>query len=702
MVGGHRVGKRDLRADLRADEARALCESSPDAVLFLDAARQRIDACNQAAVEFFGYEREDLIGKPVELILTAASMATALDAVDTGSVDTLELEGIASNGRTLSLAVMPRLLHLAGGARVGMYVRDRSIWLATKAQLMIERNFREAVEGTDDLVAKVDAGERFVYVNHSAERYLGLPPQECVGLPAWTILHPDDVAAAQARYRTMLANRGRVASFDNRTVSRTGQIFRMLWTTNIHYDASGNFLGTWSIARDITHRQELEEAERRHLEAQAELIAERARAESRREILHRSIAAQEEERRRIARELHREAGRTLIRITTKIQRIENAPDLDTAVLESRSVERDLVDAIADLQQLAARLRPTALEELGLERAVDALARNADATLERRPIPYGLDPACETVIYRVVEEALLNATRHAHGRNVTVRLESDERWLRATVDDDGKGFDMTHLDCPCDGLTGMRERAHAVGGRLSIDSSPGNGTRVQLEIPLDDALMDDCRSTEVVLAAAQPIMRTGLRGLLDAQDGFDVVAVAGNAAELDRKLHLQKPRIVVLDMDGWPRDTAATTVARIVNGSTRTRTVVLSSDDDVESVRAMLRAGAHAYLLKDADTDELVEAIRRVEAGETYVQPTLGVRLSREPGDGRRPNGPLSEREIDIVRLLALGHTNQEIANELFLSVRTVEAHRTKIQQKLGLSSRSELVRYALERRLLRL
>ena len=115
-------------------------------------------------------------------------------------------------------------------------------------------------------------------------------------------------------------------------------------------------------------------------------------------------------------------------------------------------------------------------------------------------------------------------------------------------------------------------------------------------------------------------------------------------------------------------------------------------------REALGAGALGYVLKEAADDELVEAVRRAAVGESYLNPRLGARIASEPPPG--PPDDLSEREVDVLRLIALGHTNAEIAEQLFLSVRTVETHRSHIQQKLRLSTRAELVDYALKRKLI--
>ncbi len=130
----------------------------------------------------------------------------------------------------------------------------------------------------------------------------------------------------------------------------------------------------------------------------------------------------------------------------------------------------------------------------------------------------------------------------------------------------------------------------------------------------------------------------------------------------------------------------------------TQIVVLTMQQEPAFAREALGAGALGYVLKEAADDELVEAVRRAAVGETYLNPKLGARIASEPPPG--PPDDLSEREVDVLRLIALGHTNSEIAEQLFLSVRTVETHRSHIQQKLRLSTRAELVDYALKRKLI--
>jgi two-component system response regulator NreC len=155
---------------------------------------------------------------------------------------------------------------------------------------------------------------------------------------------------------------------------------------------------------------------------------------------------------------------------------------------------------------------------------------------------------------------------------------------------------------------------------------------------------------------------------------------------------------VLDLN-MPGGSSLEAIPLIRAESPDTHIVVLTMQQEPAFARKALAAGALGYVLKEAAGDELVEAVRRAAVGESYLNPRLGARMASEPPAG--PPDDLSNREVDVLRLIALGHTNAEIAEQLYLSVRTVETHRSHLQQKLRLSTRAELVGYALERGLIR-
>jgi len=200
-------------------------------------------------------------------------------------------------------------------------------------------------------------------------------------------------------------------------------------------------------------------------------------------------------------------------------------------------------------------------------------------------------------------------------------------------------------------------------------------------------------TTIVLADDHAVVRSALRMLLEAEPGFEVVAEAGDATNAIRYVRGHKPTILILDLN-MPGPSSLESIPAIKEASPDTQIVVLTMQAETAFARQALQAGVVAYVLKEAAEEELVTAVRSAAQGETYLQPALGARMAAEPAG--RAEDDLSEREIDVLRRIALGFTNSEIAEQLFLSIRTVESHRAHIQQKLGLTTRSELVRYALD------
>jgi two-component system response regulator NreC len=188
-------------------------------------------------------------------------------------------------------------------------------------------------------------------------------------------------------------------------------------------------------------------------------------------------------------------------------------------------------------------------------------------------------------------------------------------------------------------------------------------------------------------------------LLDDEEDFDVVAEAGTIADARRFVLGHHPSVLLLDLN-MPGGSTLEAIPKLLGEFPETRIVVLTMQQEPAYAREVIAAGATGYVLKQAADAELVEAVRLAAAGESYLNPGLGARIAAEPQPGPpgRPDS-LSEREVDVLRLIALGHTNTEIAEQLFISVRTVETHRSHIQQKLLLTTRSELVRYALDHHL---
>ena len=207
---------------------------------------------------------------------------------------------------------------------------------------------------------------------------------------------------------------------------------------------------------------------------------------------------------------------------------------------------------------------------------------------------------------------------------------------------------------------------------------------------------------VALCDDHAVVRGGLRRILEDQPDLEVVGEAGTAEQAIALAAQVEPDVFVMDL-GLPDVSGIEAARRITSANAGIKVLVLTVHDDVAYLRKAFEAGATGYLVKDAADIELVLAVRQVASGAEYVHPRLGAALLNPADTGKRlagPGGELSERELDVLRLVASGYTNAEIAAELFVSVRTVETHRAHVHQKLGVKARADLVRYAREHGLL--
>lgn len=206
-----------------------------------------------------------------------------------------------------------------------------------------------------------------------------------------------------------------------------------------------------------------------------------------------------------------------------------------------------------------------------------------------------------------------------------------------------------------------------------------------------------RAATIVLADDHAIVRNGLRLLLEGK-GLEVVAEAATADDAARHVVTEQPDVLVLDLN-MPGTPSLDVIPRLREAAPQTAIVVLTMQSDPGYARAALRAGVQGYVLKESASGELLQAIEDAMAGSTYLSPTLGARLAAAPEPAGLPDG-ITPREADVLRLLAVGHTNAEAAEKLHLSRRTIETHRASLQTKTGCAGRADLVRYAAEHGLL--
>lgn len=209
-------------------------------------------------------------------------------------------------------------------------------------------------------------------------------------------------------------------------------------------------------------------------------------------------------------------------------------------------------------------------------------------------------------------------------------------------------------------------------------------------------MPERETVTVVLADDHAVVRSGLRLLLEAESQIEVVAEAGDVPSAVAEVERHRPDVLVLDLH-MPGEPSLPAIPRLREQCPHTRVVVLTAQRDPSYAGEALRLGTAGYVPKEAAGRQLVRAIRVATEGGTYLEPGLGARVAARAAEDQRSTPELSKRELEVLRLIARGHTNREIAERLFLSIRTVEGHRARIQRKLGLSSRSDLTAYVLAR-----
>jgi two-component system response regulator NreC len=201
-------------------------------------------------------------------------------------------------------------------------------------------------------------------------------------------------------------------------------------------------------------------------------------------------------------------------------------------------------------------------------------------------------------------------------------------------------------------------------------------------------------SEIVIADDHGVVRSALRALLEAERGLEVRAEAGEIGDAIALVTELRPAVLVLDLS-MGSGSGLEAIPRAIEASPETRVVVVTMHDDPATARAALEAGASAYVLKASAASELVNAVRDAVRGRRHIGAEMRAKLERQPPE-EDPESELTKRETEVLGLIALGYTNNEVAEKLGLSVRTIESHRVHVQQKLGIQSRAELVRYALD------
>lgn len=444
-----------------------------------------------------------------------------------------------------------------------------------------------------------------------------------------------------------------------------------------------------------------------------------------RALVGKLLVAQEEERRRVACDIH--DGLTQVAADAYQHLRAYAEDHPAVCSSSQRMDRVLKlsgQTVEEARRVIADLRPMALDDLGLATTlrlwVDSLRGEGwEIDYEEALGPERLPAEIETVLYRVAQEALTNVRKHAMTTRARITLRRLGGSIYLEVRDWGRGFDgvvPAEAGVPRErvGLCGMRERVTLVGGEFSIDSRPGVGTSVVAEIPLLDAMPvheepipivrgETSPPARLVVADDQAIVREGLRTMLASEPDFEVVGEATDGHEALGLCRNLQPDLVLMDVRMPGMDGLAAT-REIKSEGCATSILMLSTYENPDYLLEAVQAGASGYVLKDAGKRELIDAMRGTLGGEYPLNQRLAMQLLRRlVSGGKRTTGsspepakqpeplpePLTRRELEVLRFLAQGQTNRQISRQLVVSPATVKVHVEHILAKLGVSDRTQ-------------
>ena len=695
---------------------------------------------NAHACRLLGWTREEVIGEgrdrvfdPSDLRLGPAFEERRRTGRFRGDLCLLRRDGASF----LAEVAIGAYRDEAGGDRISIVFRDITERKRAEEELRSsEARFRAMVENALDLIALCNPDNTFRYINPALEQVLGYRPEEVLGTVIPDLIHPEDIEqfVEEMNQEIMSGSVSVVGPIEIRWRRKDGS-YRHLESYINNLIDDPNVRGVVGIARDVTERKRAEEEIRHINETLERRVAERTEQLAEREsllkhLVGKLVAAQEEERRRVPYEVHDGLAQTAIAAHHHLQVFTEAYTSDSTAGDgelSRAL-RLIQQTVEESRRVIADLRPTALDDFGLavaiKQQVEMLRGEGWQISYEEALGEGrLSKEMETALFRIAQEALTNVRKHAHTTRVRITLVRRGQTVCLEVEDRGCGFYQPAMlggSGPGErvGLSSMRERVAILGGELRISSEPGAGTTVLAEVPLpEDTEVADYVSRESVPARLlivddHALVREGIWSMLASAPDLEVIGEAANGREALDLCRSLSPDLLLMDVRMPKMDGLAAT-RMIKEECPATSILMLTTYENTDYLLEAIKAGAAGYVLKDATKQQLLGAARKVLSGESPLNPDLAMRLLRHLADETNQRAeplpqltrerqeelvpePLTARELEVLRLLALGETNQQIARELAIGRSTVKTHVEHIIGKLGVSDRTGAAVRAIE------
>jgi len=471
-----------------SERLKTLIDASPSAIVQIDP-QGKVLMWNRAAEEIFGWRAEEVVSRVIPTIPPggdAEVFGNIRRVLEGESIHVTEVRRLTKSGNAIDVTVSAGPVRDAENHVVGAVAIYHDIGRRKQAERDLrlrERELETILDNTRDFIVRFDSELRHVYVNRALTQAVGISAEEYLGRTNEELGMPAEACAEwnrELRKAFDLAS-PHTFSFDFRPVDGVERTYQSHVVPEFGPD--GRVATVLSVVRDVTELR------------RAELLA-RANEKRFKELTAYLEQVLENERRHIARDIHDQLGQHLSSISLDLARlgliIEKSPESPERTRSwdiTSDMRATIAQTVKDIRRISARLRPGILDDFGLGAAIDSETREfaaragIECEVDLRGAEHPVTEPQATQLFRIFRECLTNISRHAGAKRVDVRLTRvDDTW-RLDITDDGKGFDMAEADRPTSlGLIGMKERAARLGGQLTMESSPGKGTRVRAEVP----------------------------------------------------------------------------------------------------------------------------------------------------------------------------------------------------------------------------